>query len=283
MNGFSRVIVIGYGVVTGKILSCVWDYAKEYGYEAEYVEHEIHPFNTAKKYARSNQVPFQVIEDHTALNTYFMNMDEKTLVISASNNFLFPEKLINKENITIINFHNALLPAYPGRNAPSWVIYEGQKVTGITWHYVTAGIDTGDIIIQKQQKVPENIKAYELTAALMHLAFEAFQECFEDVLLERIIPQRQQFLSGRKIYGSKETPGNGRFKLTDSPEEIYRLLRALDYGKNDIFPPAKTVLQGREVKIRRYKLVPSEKKREGEGFISLPYDNKNTLQLKYGN
>lgn len=281
MKGFSRVVVIGYGVVTGKVLSCVWDHVKEYRYEAEYIEHEIHPFNTAKRYATCNQLPFRVIEDKTELSTYLMNMNEKTLVISASNNFLFSGKLIDKENITIINFHNALLPAYPGRNAPSWVIYEGQKVTGITWHYVTEGIDTGDIIIQRQQKIPEDIKAYELASALMYMAAEAFQDCFEEVLLERVIPTRQLFLSGRKIYGSKEIPGNGSFKLTDDPEKIYRLLRALDYGKNDIFPLAKTEFQGREVRIQRYKLIPKEKWKEEEKFINIPYDNKNILQLKY--
>ena len=76
----------------------------------------------------------------------------------------FQKKIVSSENIVIINFHNALLPELPGRNAPSWSIYEGKDYTGITWHYVTEGVDEGDIIVQKKCDVTADIRAYELVS-----------------------------------------------------------------------------------------------------------------------
>ena len=145
---FEHICVIGYGVVTGAVLKTVHMLSDKWGYSFEYIEHEVHPFNLADKYAKSNEIESHCIEDRNELLRYFLNRaNKRTLIISASNNFLFPDTLTDNPNITIINFHNALLPELPGRNAPSWAIYLGKNKTGITWHYVTKGVDEGDIII----------------------------------------------------------------------------------------------------------------------------------------
>lgn len=48
----------------------------------------------------------------------------------------------------IINLHPALLPAFPGRTSIQDALAYGVRVTGVTVHYVDAGIDTGPIIAQ---------------------------------------------------------------------------------------------------------------------------------------
>ena len=281
-NKFTRVIVIGYGVIAGKVLRYVDEKSVAYRYSVKYIEHEPHVFNEAAKYAEANNVDCQIIEDKKSLSDYFMSLiDEKILIISASNNYIFPNQVIEKRNVVIINFHNALLPQFPGRNAPSWAIFEQQKITGITWHYVTSKIDEGDIIVQKEYKLPWNIKAYELVAALMHLAFDAFQECFESVLQENAQTICQSVKLDHRMYKSTEIPGNGHFELTDPPEDIYRLLRALDYGKNKIFPLPQTEYRGKTIQIRRYKIVSNRSKKEVENIINIPFDNDNLLQMRY--
>lgn len=283
MGTFEHVIVIGYGVVTGEVLSVVHKYSSQHDYSLEYIEHEVHPFNTAKKFAEANGVKHRVIEDKQALTKYFMHSAEasKLLVISASNNYLFPRALVENENVTIINFHNALLPDLPGRNAPSWAIFEGREKTGITWHYVTAGVDTGDIIIQKECEISDNIKAYELVAAQMKLAAKAFDKCYESVLSEEVKAVKQEIPENRRLYKSKEVPGGGSFDLKDDPEYIYRLLRAMDYGKNDIFPLPVTHYNDRKICIKKYKMIRAEEKAEGDNKIFLPYGRDFYLMLKY--
>lgn len=278
---FHKVIVIGYGKVTGEVLQYVCDQKKEYGYEIQFIEHEVHSLSITEKICAENEIPFYRITDKKELADYLDKIAERTLIISASNNFLFPASLVEKKHITIINFHNALLPEYPGRNAPTWVIYMGDQETGITWHYVTAGVDEGSIIIQKRCEIGDDTKAYELTEHLMALASEAFRESFADVMAESVNARPQGFDPKRKMYRSYEVPANGFFELTDSPENIYRLLRSVDYGKNDIFPPMHTMIDGKEAEILRYRKITPDKLKEEKGFLYLQLDDGNLLKMKF--
>lgn len=49
---------------------------------------------------------------------------------------------------SIINVHPSLLPSFKGRDGIRDAYEYGVKVTGVTVHFVDAGIDTGEIIDQ---------------------------------------------------------------------------------------------------------------------------------------
>ncbi|MDW0109532.1 phosphoribosylglycinamide formyltransferase [Sporosarcina aquimarina] len=54
---------------------------------------------------------------------------------------------------SIVNIHPSLLPAFPGKDAIGQAIEAGVQVSGLTIHYVDAGMDTGPIIFQKEIKI----------------------------------------------------------------------------------------------------------------------------------
>lgn len=280
-TGFLRVVVIGYGKAAGEILKYIADRQADYGYRPEFIEHEPHALSVTKQICEERNIPFSTLPDKRELGAYLNEIQEKTLIVSASNNYLFPASLVERAGITIINFHNALLPDYPGRNAPSWVIYHAEKRTGITWHYVTAGVDEGNIIIQKTCGIGPDTKAYELTEQLMDLACEGFTECFDAVLGESVEAKPQMFSPQRRMYRSSEVPGDGFLDLREEPEKIYRLLRSVDYGKTGVFPPLQTMVEGTRAEILRYRKVSPEKKKEETGAIYLPLADGNFLKIKY--
>ncbi len=283
MNGcvFEKIIVIGYGRVTGEVIAHIHLLQDRYGYKIEHIIYEVHDFNQAIKYCRENNIPCETIEDKHALTERFKDITEKTLIVSASNNYLFPVSVVEKKNLTIINFHNALLPDLPGRNAPSWAIYEGRKKTGITWHYVNADVDAGDIIIRKECEIPENEKAYELADKLMNLATDAFKECFKDVILEKVTAIKQGISPNRHIYRSCELPGKGFFISSDDPERISRILRSMDYGKSGVFPPVKMIMDDKEVRVVRYRIITGEVPSSKENTVFIPMNDDRILQIKY--
>ena len=75
-----------------------------------------------------------------------LNID---IIINQSQNILKKE-LLNIPRIGVLNRHNALLPKNRGRLTPFWVLYNDEKETGVSIHFVTEELDAGDIIIQKK-------------------------------------------------------------------------------------------------------------------------------------
>lgn len=278
---FRRVVIIGYGKAIGNILKYVDDKKSDYGYSLEFIEHEPHALSVTGQICTERGISYASIPDKRELAAYLGGITEETLILSASNNFLFPASVVERENITIINFHNALLPDFPGRNAPSWVIYQGETQTGITWHYVTAGVDEGSIIIQKTCEIGPDMKAYELTERLMDLACEGFYECFAAVLARSVQARPQEFSPDRRMYRSTQIPGDGFLDLEKEPEELYRLLRSVDYGKSDIFPPLQTLMNGARAEVLRYRKIAPEKRKEEENMLYLPLGNGDLLKIKY--
>lgn len=56
----------------------------------------------------------------------------------------------------IVNIHPSLLPSFPGKDAIGQAMEHGVKVTGVTVHFVDAGMDTGPIISQQAVEVVLN-------------------------------------------------------------------------------------------------------------------------------
>lgn len=143
----------------------------------------------------------------------------------------------------------------------------------IYWHFVTAKVDAGSIITQKRHIINDNEKAYELVDCLMGLAAETFREFFPNLLESTLQAKSQEFRGKREIYRACEIPGNAEFSLDDHPVDIYRLLRALDYGKAGIFPAATTMLHDKKTKVVRYKKGPATDMGGKPGFLFLPLDD----------
>lgn len=53
------------------------------------------------------------------------------------------------ERFRIVNTHPAMLPAFPGAHAIRDALAAGVTETGVTVHWVDAGVDTGPIIVQQ--------------------------------------------------------------------------------------------------------------------------------------
>lgn len=87
----------------------------------------------------------------------------------------------------IINIHPALLPKFGGKgmwghHVHNAVIEAKEKESGATVHFVTSGIDEGEIILQKSFSITEN-DIPESVAEKVHLIeYEIFPEAINKVL-----------------------------------------------------------------------------------------------------
>lgn len=76
----------------------------------------------------------------------------------------------------ILNIHPSLLPKYPGLDPQQRAIDAGDTESGCTVHFVDAGIDTGEIILQRTVPIEADDTAATLAARILveeHLAYPA--------------------------------------------------------------------------------------------------------------
>ena len=282
---YESVVIIGYGQIVNNCIQKLTELRSKFGYNLEYIEYENTGLSNSTDICEKCDVSYKQLGDKEKVTEYFLGILEKTLVISAGNFYIFPKGVVEKENLTIINFHSALLPKYPGRNAQSWAIFCEEKEAGATWHYVTDQLDAGKYIIQKACEITGDTKAYELTGKIMRIAFEGFWEIIEGVLVDAYDRTQNVVIDpNRKVYKGKDIPGEGRFTLEDDPEYIYRLLRSTDYGKSDIFPAIRTNVKGKEVRISSYKKLYNEGISGiviDDKMVLIPFDAESVLRLKY--
>ena len=66
---------------------------------------------------------------------------------------LIGQTLLQAYEGRIVNIHPSLLPAFPGKDAVGQALEAGVEQTGVTVHYVDAGMDTGEIIAQEVVEV----------------------------------------------------------------------------------------------------------------------------------
>ncbi|MDO5134875.1 MAG: formyltransferase family protein [Eubacteriales bacterium] len=182
----------------------------------------------------------------------------RILLLSVINPAILPEWMMKMENIVAINCHQALLPKYKGRNAECWAIYEGEEKSGITWHRMDAGVDTGEILIQKEVPITETTTAYSLFRQQLGAAYEAFLEFMPKVLAGEETYHPQPKLEEESFHYSWEAPEAGRMDPRWSQERISRLLRATDYGILKVMKRPVLVMEGQEYGFQSYKILRRE-------------------------
>src|SRR4029077_7170044 len=63
---------------------------------------------------------------------------------------IIPQWMIDLPRLGNLNLHASLLPKYRGAAPIQWAIANGESVTGVTTMRIDAGLDTGDILIQRE-------------------------------------------------------------------------------------------------------------------------------------
>ncbi|HEV2500763.1 MAG TPA: methionyl-tRNA formyltransferase [Terriglobia bacterium] len=79
---------------------------------------------------------------------------------------LVPQWMIDLPPLGCINLHASLLPRYRGAAPIAWAILRGERVTGVTTMKIDAGLDTGDILLQKEIPIEDDDTTETLSARL---------------------------------------------------------------------------------------------------------------------
>jgi methionyl-tRNA formyltransferase len=102
---------------------------------------------------------------------------------------ILPERWLTAFPRGAINVHFSLLPKYRGAAPVNWAIANGETETGISTMQMDAGLDTGDILMQRRVAIEPEENAVELMDRLSVVGAELLSETLASI--DTITPQPQ--------------------------------------------------------------------------------------------
>ena len=156
-------------------------------------------------------------------------------------------QMLSKRNLSIpkfgsINVHGSLLPKYRGASPIQSAIIAGDRITGVTTMMTDIGMDTGDILLQRETEILPNETYGELSDRLAVLGADLLTETLDRLeagTLSRICQNNDESSVCRML-----TRDDGRIDFTHTASEIHNLVR----GTNP-WPTAFASLEGETLKI----------------------------------
>ena len=167
------------------------------------------------------------------------------LVFSLGNLQILKNDFLEIPKGGVVNLHNALLPRHAGGNACTWALFEGDRMHGVTCHYVDQGVDTGDIIGQLGFPVKDDDTAFDLLIRCMQKALVLLEKALPPLVAGAVRPIGQD-LSKRTHHYFKELPHGGLIDFSWPAEKVCNLVRAMNLGPIlDQIPRAKAFHRGK--------------------------------------
>ena len=175
------------------------------------------------------------------------------IVVAAYGKILRPQ-LLSIPRLGCINIHGSLLPRWRGAAPIQWSVIAGDEKTGNTIMYMAEGMDTGDILMQKEIPISAEDTGESLFAALSGLSGPMIVEALQLLKEGKLVPKKQE--ESLATYAPLLKKEMGELDFTKTVRELDCLIRGL-YS----WPGAYTKLSGKIFKIHKA-AVPSETEKQ---------------------
>lgn len=149
------------------------------------------------------------------------------IIFSANNWDIIRQELLAVPPDGILNFHNGPLPAYRGVNVPSWAIINGERSHGVTWHFVSASIDGGDVVAAASFELAGDETAISLTFRCIEAGVKLLPPLLDQYAAGQLEAQPQQ--GPGRYYSARDTPNGGYLDFSQGFDRLSALVRGLSF------------------------------------------------------
>lgn len=136
---------------------------------------------------------------------------------------IIPQWMIDLPRFGNINLHASLLPKYRGAAPVQWAIARGESETGVTTMRIDAGLDSGDILLQKEIPIAPDDTAETLAPRLAAIGAELMVESLRGLTdgTVHLHPQDHSQATLAPLLRKED----GRIDFQRTAQEIYDRLR----------------------------------------------------------
>jgi len=159
---------------------------------------------------------------------------------------LIPQWMLDLPPLGNINLHASLLPKYRGAAPIQWAIAQGETVTGVSTMRLDAGLDTGDILLQREVSIGSEDTAESLAPRLASIGAALMIETLQGVEAGSIRPRPQD--NSRATLAPILKKEDGLVDFSRSAPEIFNRVRGFQP-----WPGAYTQFRGKNLHIVKAK------------------------------
>jgi len=164
------------------------------------------------------------------------------VMIVAAYGLILPQAVLDTPSFGCLNIHASLLPRWRGAAPIQRAILAGDEQTGITIMQMDAGLDTGNMLLEKSCLITTQDTADSLHDKLSSLGAEAIVEVLPLLAQGKLNPVQQDDML--TSYAAKLSKDEAQLDWTLSATEIHRAVR----GYNP-FPGASSNINDTPIKI----------------------------------
>ena len=189
---------------------------------------------------------------------------------------IIPAWMLELPPLGNINLHASLLPKYRGAAPIQWAIARGETVTGVTTMRIDEGLDTGDILLQRELAILGEETAETLSPKLAEIGAELMIETLRGLQDGTVQPQKQDNAQASLAPILKKE--DGKIDFSRSAQAVYNRLRGFQP-----WPGAFTTFRGKGLNIGAIKLA-AERVAPGEllardGHLFVGCGNGSAIEL----
>ena len=162
---------------------------------------------------------------------------------------IIPRWMLDLPRLGNINLHGSLLPKYRGAAPIQWAIANGEPATGATTMRLDEGLDTGDILLQREMPLAPDMTAVDVFPLLAEMGADLMMETLRGLEAGSITPRPQDH--ARATDAPILTREDGRMDFHRPAMTLYNRWRGFQP-----WPGAWTLLNGKKLAVHR--LLPTE-------------------------
>jgi len=155
---------------------------------------------------------------------------------------IIPQWMIDLPLLGNINLHASLLPKYRGAAPIQWAIARGETTTGVTTMRIDAGLDTGDILLQKEIPINRTDNAETLAPMLAAVGADLIVETLRELQADTIRPRPQD--NAKATLAPMLKKEDGRIDFRQAAQEVCNRVRGFQP-----WPGAFTTFRGKNLHI----------------------------------
>jgi len=202
------------------------------------------------RYSEAHGIPTLYSDDINSDNTIeWIKSKSPDVIFCFGWSKLIKRKLLDIPPLGVVGFHPTALPKNRGRHPLIWALVLGLKSTASTFFFINAGVDSGDIISQREISIDEEDDARTLYDKVIQTALKQLDE-FIPLLAKGNFTRIKQDETIANIW-RKRNIADGTIDWRMSAECIHNLVR----GLTKPYAGAHFMLDGKEIKVWKTSII----------------------------